>query len=190
MYLIIVYQNKEVLMKFFKISLLFSIGFIGLNMVTTSAGVIVGAEEQAQAVQAGGNSKLEKMAMDGVGGAKNSFTAVPRGTSVKIDLITGKSMYVTPAGTSSTDNLQQDQLVIDVKLQENFDEIHINTMKDLVQKVATYIVSAYGEAFAKQFMNDDTAKDASVVNNTLIITFGENFKDAVKAHLARKSLPQ
>jgi hypothetical protein len=176
MCLIIVYQNKEVLMKFFKISLLFSIGFIGLNMVTTSAGSRVGED-----------GKIELQT--NVGQAVDQEKAAHKEGSTEI--VTGSTHLLLGIDPQ----LQTFLAPLQEKIMKDL------AMKDLVQKIADYILNNYDQMTAKALVNqmfsqkdvsDSLTKEAqekaSILLNTLRSVLGEGIKTAVVEKLKENLL--
>jgi hypothetical protein len=178
-------------MKFFKISLLLSIGFIGLNTVTTSAGTRIGKdgkiEQQTnfkEAIdqirdQAAGNPELEQMA--------NVSSLLPGVPTQNTAILSGVS---TPKS-------------IDTRLQVTLNSLQTTAIQNFAKQVADYLVETYGKIVAKALVNQmfptgkkvsdttttaQTAK-ASTVLDTLTSTLGEGMKNAVVAELKRRFLP-
>jgi hypothetical protein len=184
MYLIIVYQNKEVLMKFFKISLLFSIGFIGLNMVTTSAGSRVGKDRKIKL-----QTNVEQAVDQEKAAHKEGSTEQTKTFSTAI--VTGSTHLLLGIDPQ----LQTFLAPLQEKIMKDL------AMKDLVQKIADYILNNYDQMTAKALVNqmfsqkdvsDSLTKEAqekaSILLNTLRSVLGEGIKTAVVEKLKENLL--
>lgn len=161
-------------MKFFKISLLLSIGFISFNTVPTS--VLLDT----------GNPELERMAMDGVG-ATRTIAILPGVPTPKTAILPG---VPTPKDFSAP---------INTKFQESLNNLQSTAMQKLAQQVADHIVKTYGQMVAKALVNQMFPPASKVVTpsasnkttaqtllNTLTVTLGQGMKDDIVAELKNR----
>lgn len=191
-------------MKFFKITLLLSIGFISFNTVPTS--VLLDT----------GNPELERMAMDGVG-ATRTTAILPGVATPKTAILPGmptpqvmsgiaqQTMDLRPAATT-----MQNALAIDTNLQtfaKNLREkmrVQITTLEqaaaqECVKAFADYIVKNYGQMIAKALVNQmfpsaskvatpsaSERTTAQTLLNTLTVTLGQGMKDDIVAELKNR----